>query len=131
MKRLAGFYCLTSGWLLAGAAAAADVSTYTKDIAPILWNNCAGCHRPGEIGPFSLLTLIPIDSDKAVALVDFRPSNRKVVHHALMYRFQEALGRYDTNHDGKLTTAEIDAMPENRRDRVRAAIEERLGDGED
>jgi hypothetical protein len=30
--------------------------TYTKDIAPLLWKNCAGCHRPGEIGPFSLLT---------------------------------------------------------------------------
>ena len=30
--------------------------TYTKDIAPILWKNCAGCHRPGEVGPFSLLT---------------------------------------------------------------------------
>ena len=30
--------------------------TYTKDIAPILWNHCAGCHRPGEVGPFSLLS---------------------------------------------------------------------------
>ena len=30
--------------------------TYNKDIAPILWKNCAGCHRPGEIGPFPLLT---------------------------------------------------------------------------
>ena len=30
--------------------------TYNKDIAPILWKNCAGCHRTGEIGPFSLLT---------------------------------------------------------------------------
>ena len=30
--------------------------TYNKDVAPILWKNCAGCHRPGEVGPFSLLT---------------------------------------------------------------------------
>jgi hypothetical protein len=30
--------------------------TYTKDVAPILWQQCAGCHRPGEVGPFSLLT---------------------------------------------------------------------------
>ena len=30
--------------------------TFTKDIAPILQNNCQGCHRPGEIGPFSMLT---------------------------------------------------------------------------
>lgn len=30
--------------------------TYAQHIAPILFKNCTGCHRPGEIGPFSLLT---------------------------------------------------------------------------
>lgn len=35
---------------------AAAVPTYTKDVAPILFKNCTGCHRPGEIGPMSLLT---------------------------------------------------------------------------
>src|SRR5216684_4522963 len=30
--------------------------TFTKDIAPIVWTRCAPCHRPGEIGPFSLIT---------------------------------------------------------------------------
>ncbi len=30
--------------------------TFTRDIAPILQANCQSCHRPGEIGPFSLLT---------------------------------------------------------------------------
>src|SRR5678810_905993 len=30
--------------------------TFTKDIAPIIWSRCASCHRPGEIGPFSLTT---------------------------------------------------------------------------
>ena len=34
----------------------APVPTYTKDVAPILFKNCTGCHRPGEIGPMSLLT---------------------------------------------------------------------------
>lgn len=28
--------------------------TYAKDIAPIIQEHCVGCHRPGEIGPFSL-----------------------------------------------------------------------------
>lgn len=28
--------------------------TFTKDIAPIIYNNCTTCHRPNEIGPFSL-----------------------------------------------------------------------------
>src|SRR5579863_6895602 len=30
--------------------------TYSKDIAPILRQNCILCHRPGESGPFPLLT---------------------------------------------------------------------------
>ncbi|MGH9142766.1 MAG: tetratricopeptide repeat protein [Vicinamibacterales bacterium] len=30
--------------------------TFTRDIAPILWSRCASCHRPGEIGPFSLIS---------------------------------------------------------------------------
>ena len=44
---------------VAGAAAPApqaDVPTYSKDVAPILQKNCQVCHRPGEAGPFSLLT---------------------------------------------------------------------------
>ena len=28
--------------------------TFTKDIAPIIYNNCTACHRSGEIGPFPL-----------------------------------------------------------------------------
>jgi len=30
--------------------------TFNRDIAPILYRICARCHRPGEAGPFSLLT---------------------------------------------------------------------------
>jgi len=30
--------------------------TFNRDIAPILFRNCTGCHRPGEAGPFPLLT---------------------------------------------------------------------------
>src|SRR5580765_2702155 len=30
--------------------------TFSKDVAPILYEHCAACHRPGEIAPFSLLT---------------------------------------------------------------------------
>ena len=55
MKRLAGVVC--SICLFGAADLRADAPTYNKDIAPILWKNCAGCHRAGEIGPFSLLDL--------------------------------------------------------------------------
>jgi len=37
-------------------SASADAPTYTRDVAPILYKNCTGCHRPGEIGPMALLT---------------------------------------------------------------------------
>lgn len=30
--------------------------TFTKDIAPIVFANCASCHRPGGAAPFALLT---------------------------------------------------------------------------
>jgi peroxiredoxin len=30
--------------------------TYYRDVLPILQNNCQTCHRPGEVGPFSLMT---------------------------------------------------------------------------
>ena len=41
--------------LLAGSAFAAT-PTFNRDIAPVLYENCAGCHRPGQVAPFSLLT---------------------------------------------------------------------------
>jgi peroxiredoxin len=30
--------------------------TYHKDVVPILQKHCQTCHRPGEVGPFSLMT---------------------------------------------------------------------------
>jgi len=30
--------------------------TFNKDIAPIIYNNCSSCHRPGEAAPFALLS---------------------------------------------------------------------------
>jgi tetratricopeptide (TPR) repeat protein len=41
--------------LLEQPAATADV-TFNRDVAPIIFANCATCHRPGESAPFSLLT---------------------------------------------------------------------------
>ncbi|PYR04672.1 MAG: hypothetical protein DMG00_22940 [Acidobacteria bacterium] len=36
--------------------ASANVPTFSKDIAPLVFNNCATCHRPGEVAPMSLLS---------------------------------------------------------------------------
>src|SRR5580692_11587812 len=49
MKTL--FLLLSSGALLS----AADV-TFSETIAPIVYQNCVTCHRPGEAAPFSLIS---------------------------------------------------------------------------
>src|SRR5262245_41981207 len=33
-----------------------NIITFTKDVAPILFKNCAQCHRPDDIAPFSVLS---------------------------------------------------------------------------
>src|SRR4051812_46691107 len=47
------------------AARGAADPTFAEDVAPILYKNCTTCHRPGGLGPFSLL-----DYDSAKANVD-------------------------------------------------------------
>lgn len=37
-------------------AAQAEEITFNRDIAPIVFERCASCHRPGEAAPFSLLS---------------------------------------------------------------------------
>ena len=37
-------------------AAPAAVPTFSKDVAPIVFNHCTSCHRPGEVAPMSLLS---------------------------------------------------------------------------
>src|SRR5262245_3695735 len=48
-------------WILASALAGGETPltappTYSRDVAPILQRRCQGCHRPGQVGPFSLLS---------------------------------------------------------------------------
>lgn len=38
------------------ADAAAPAPTFNKDIAPIVFQNCTACHRPGEVAPFTLMS---------------------------------------------------------------------------
>lgn len=48
-------------------ATAATSSTWTRDIAPVVYRECASCHRPGGVAPFSLLTYA--DASKRAALI--------------------------------------------------------------
>lgn len=40
--------------------------TYSEHIAPIIYNNCTSCHRPGEIAPFSLSNYEEVSSWKGM-----------------------------------------------------------------
>src|SRR6186713_1523048 len=53
---LTSTFALLCGTSSASAAAQSPAATFTKDVAPILFANCAACHRSGEVAPFSLLT---------------------------------------------------------------------------
>ena len=56
MKRLLAcllLILLTAGISLVTRSRAAEV-TFSKDVAPIIFNKCASCHRPGEVAPMPL-----------------------------------------------------------------------------
>jgi hypothetical protein len=45
-------------WVAAPTASQdlATAITFHNDVLPVLQRNCQSCHRPGQIGPFSMLT---------------------------------------------------------------------------
>src|SRR5258706_7533651 len=42
--------------LAADPTPAAENVTFNKHIAPLVFERCAGCHHPGEVAPFALLS---------------------------------------------------------------------------
>ncbi len=62
-RQPAPFYSRATAWLLlalpataASPSRPAPAVTFYKHIAPIVYRECAPCHRPGESGPFPLLS---------------------------------------------------------------------------
>ncbi|MGH9799906.1 MAG: DUF3471 domain-containing protein [Blastocatellia bacterium] len=78
------------------------VVTFTKDIAPILFKNCAQCHKPDDIAPFSVLSY-----------KDVRPwaksIKEKVITREMPPWHADAHAGQFSN-DMRLTQAEIDAI---------------------
>jgi mono/diheme cytochrome c family protein len=48
-------FLLATGSVCAASPATPAAPTFYRDIAPIVYQNCSSCHRPGESAPFSLL----------------------------------------------------------------------------
>ena len=79
LSRLAVLGCIASP---AAAAPAADV-TFHRDVLPILQNRCQTCHRPGDIGPMSLLTYAegdPVGNGGAALLAALTVSRKKRIY---------------------------------------------------
>ena len=59
-SRRLGFGSVVATWVIWMALPTAPVKaqevTFTRDVAPILYENCVECHRPGSFAPMSLLT---------------------------------------------------------------------------
>jgi hypothetical protein len=53
MRTMVAIACLVAA---GSVASAAEVPTFSRDVAPILQQNCQGCHRAGEAGPMPLLS---------------------------------------------------------------------------
>ena len=91
--------------VVAGTAVAQgpDV-TFTRDVAPILQRSCQGCHRPGQMGPMSLMTY-----------EDVRPWARairtKVVERVMPpWHLDKTVGISEFQNDISLSDAEIDTV---------------------
>jgi peroxiredoxin len=73
--------------------------TFHKDVAPLLWKRCAGCHRPGEVGPFPLLTYR--DAAKRAAFLSEVAASRR------MPPWRAVHGYGDFEGSGHLTRREL------------------------
>lgn len=76
--------------------------TFSKDIAPILFRYCAPCHRPGEAGPFPLLSYT--DARKRAAQIAAVTKSR------YMPPWPPAPGYGDFADARRLTDAQIGAL---------------------
>ncbi|MEI9814804.1 MAG: ascorbate-dependent monooxygenase [Acidobacteriota bacterium] len=92
-------------WILIAAAASAIAApTFNQDVAPILYENCATCHRPGEVAPFPLLTFQ--DAAKRAALIAVATEKR------FMPPWKPEPGYGEFAHERRLTDAQIATLAE-------------------
>jgi hypothetical protein len=66
--------------------------TFTEHIAPILYDNCVTCHRPGEAAPFSLISY-EAAGEARVAHGIGSPKSRYMAAVACQNRFRRLRGR--------------------------------------
>jgi hypothetical protein len=94
----------TVGLVGMGQTALLGEVTFERDIAPIVYQNCAPCHRPGEAAPFGLLSFAEVTKKgKLIA---------KVTASRYMPPWKAEPGSYAFRDERRLTEAQITAIQE-------------------
>jgi tetratricopeptide (TPR) repeat protein len=98
------FRCFGLAVWFSSLLAAAESVTYYGQIAPIVLRDCAPCHRPGESGPFSLLTYADVKK-RAAQIV-------KVTSSRFMPPWLPEAGYGEFKEERRLTDAQIKLFEE-------------------
>jgi hypothetical protein len=77
--------------------------TFTKDVAPILWKQCADCHHPGHVAPFPLLTYK--DAAKRAGFIRDTTAARRMPPWKAMREFGDHVGARHLTDDELQTLA--------------------------
>ncbi|MBI3471926.1 MAG: ascorbate-dependent monooxygenase [Candidatus Solibacter usitatus] len=89
----------------AGAAEKAPVAgapSYAKEVSRIVQKRCEGCHRPGQIGPFSLTNYEEVSA--------FAPEIKKATQSRKMPPWHAVPGYGEFKNERRLSDAEIDTI---------------------
>jgi tetratricopeptide (TPR) repeat protein len=73
-----------------------------KDIAPIIYENCTSCHRPGQLAPFSLLTYQEVKS-KATRIAE-------LTSHRVMPPWPPEVGYGEFSNERRLSDEQINLI---------------------
>src|SRR6478672_2376606 len=83
-------------------ASAQSRLTFNRDVAPIVWSRCAPCHRPGEIGPFSLISYEDVRRHAAQIAI--------VTRRRIMPPWKPVAGRGEFQNERRLTDGELSTL---------------------
>lgn len=92
----------TTAPVQAQSATAASRVTFTETIAPIVYDNCVSCHRPGEAAPFSLISYTDVKNRGALIA--------KVTAARYMPPWQATHGYGEFEGERRLTDAQIQSI---------------------
>ncbi|MEE8147164.1 MAG: cytochrome c, partial [Longimicrobiales bacterium] len=88
----------------ASAIQAQSSPTFAEDIAPILYESCAGCHQPSGIGPMSLLSYE--DARPYASRIKRKVASREMPP----WHLDKTIGIQEYKNDISLSDAEIEAI---------------------